>query len=96
MSLKTWLRSWWHEDVQPLISEAEAIESAKRHAEENHLSFRQPVYVRVERQWINASNEEEGRRAVYILGLGGRRPMLTVEVDAADGTILAITSSHPL
>ena len=89
MSLAGWWRSWWGDDVTAVISESEAIECARRHAQANHLGFGEPVHVQIEKRWIDERDPAKGRRVVYVLALGSNRPMPFVDVDGTNGAVLA-------
>lgn len=89
MSLKTWLRSWWGEDMTPAISQEEAIARARRYAEEHGHPFYPPRNVHLERWPVDTGNANVGPRLVWSMALGTRRPMPFVEVDAVDGSVVA-------
>ncbi len=72
-----------------MLTEAEAIERVRQYAEANGRTFYKPVNVRVERRESEPGNRKAGFRFAYVMVLGTTIPMPTVEVDSADGRILA-------
>jgi hypothetical protein len=89
VSLGTWLKGWWGEDMVPAISREEAVERVRQFAELHGLRFDRPGNVHLIRQPTDTSNPEAGLRLVWTMALGTRRPMPFVEVDATDGTVVA-------
>lgn len=82
------MEDWLLPFPEPTLTKAEAVERVRTYAEANRKRFNEPLEVR--QQWgIEGTGDARRRFPVYVVVIGGYRPMPMVEVDALTGEIRA-------
>lgn len=72
-----------------ILTKEQAVERVKAYAAANGLAYRDALDIHLHRQPRDQSDRKAGYRYVYTMALGTSRPVPFVDVDAADGAVLA-------